>query len=185
MGGFGDGGAIFTDEDELAEKFRWIRVHGQAHKHHHPILGLNGRLDTIQAAAILAAFEVFPDEVKKRQKIAKQYSSAFDTGELESIAAPFILQDCTSVFAQYTILTNGRDELSEHLKTLGVPSIAYYSTPLYAQEVFRDLEHTQNDFPVTEAVSNKCLSIPMSAYLPEEDQLKVIESICEFQRAFV
>ncbi len=182
LGGFGDAGAIFTDNDELAEKFRWIRVHGQARKHHHPVLGLNGRLDTIQAAAILAAFDVFPDEVGRRQKIANRYNASFEPLSEGKLTVPFILRDCTSVYAQYTILVNDRDELSSHLGNLGIPSVAYYSTPLYAQEVFTSLGFDKKNFPVTEEISKKCLSLPMSAYLAEEEQKKVTESICGYKR---
>ena len=157
-------------------------MHGQARKHHHPILGLNGRLDTIQAAAILAAFDVFPEEVGRRQKIANRYNASFEPLGEEKLTVPFILRDCTSVYAQYTILVNDRDELSSHLGNLGIPSVAYYSTPLYAQEVFTSFGFEKKNFPVTEEISKKCLSLPMSAYLVEEEQKKVIESICGTKR---
>ena len=175
LGGFGDGGALFTDDDELAEKFRWIRVHGQERKHHHPVLGVNGRLDTIQAAALLATFELFPEEVNQRQEIGGRYSSLISKMDGLGVTVPSIAEGSTSVYAQYTILSEDRDSLQALLKDSGIPSVAYYTVPLHLQPVFSNLGYKHGHFPVTEQIADQCLSLPMSAYLPDADQQKVFK----------
>ena len=176
LGCYGDGGALFTNDDELAEKFRWIRVHGQERKHHHPILGINGRMDTIQAAILLEILEVFPDEVHKREKLGKTYSTGL--ADVESLTTPRIGELNTSVYAQYTILAEQREEIQQSLKDKVIPSVSYYSVPLHLQPVFKSLGHQVGVFPVAEKVANQCLSLPMSPYLTQEDQSKVIDAIC-------
>ena len=175
LGCYGDGGALFTNDDELAEKFRWIRVHGQEHKHHHPILGINGRMDTMQAAILLEILEVFPDEVARRQEIGERYSS--NLNNLIGIETPSIDEENTSVFAQYTILSNTRESIQNKLKGNDIPSVSYYSVPLHLQPVFENLGHKEREFPVAEKVANQCLSLPMSPYLSEDDQTNIIEAI--------
>ncbi len=175
LGCYGDAGALFTNEDELAEKFRWIRVHGQERKHHHPILGLNGRMDTLQAAILLAIFEVFPEEVIRRQEIGNLYTSSLS--KISGIRTPSIAEENTSVYAQYTILSDKRETIQETLKLQGIPSVSYYTVPLHLQPVFESLGHERGDFPVTKEIAERCLSLPMSPYLSTEDQEKVIEVI--------
>ena len=175
LGCYGDGGALFTNDDELAEKFRWIRVHGQERKHHHPILGINGRMDTIQAAILLEILEVFPDEVVKRQNLGQTYSKSLSY--IEGLTTPKIGKHNTSVYAQYTILSEQREEIQQSLKEKGIPSVSYYSVPLHLQPVFKNLNHKERDFPVAEKVANQCLSLPMSPYLSEENQTKVIDAL--------
>ena len=175
LGCYGDGGALFTNDDELAEKFRWIRVHGQERKHHHPILGLNGRMDTLQAAILIEILEVFPDEVVKRQNLGQTYLESLF--HLEDLTIPRIGEHNTSVYAQYTILSEQREEIQQSLKENDIPSVSYYSVPLHLQPVFKNLGHKKGDFPVAEKVANQCLSLPMSPYLSEEDQSQVIKTI--------
>ena len=175
LGCYGDGGALFTNDDELAEKFRWIRVHGQERKHHHPILGVNGRMDTIQAAILLEILEVFPDEVARRQKIGERYSESLS--HLEGLTTPRIGEQNTSVYAQYTILSEQREEIQQFLKEKDIPSVSYYSVPLHLQPVFENLGHKEGSFPETEKVANHCLSLPMSPYLKIEEQSKIIAAI--------
>lgn len=177
LGGFGDGGALFTDDDGLAEKFRWIRVHGQERKHHHPILGMNGRLDTIQAAALLAVFEIFPEEVEQRQAIGSQYNSLLSKIGKPDIKLPSVAEQSTSVYAQYTILSEDRDSLRVQLRAADVPSVAYYTVPLHLQPVFAGLNYGHGNFPVTEKIADQCLSLPMSAYLPDAEQQRVVEAL--------
>ncbi len=174
LGCYGDGGALFTNDDELAEKFRWIRVHGQERKHHHPILGVNGRMDTLQAAILLEIFEVFPEEVTKRQKIGNRYNT--ELSKASRLETPSIAPENTSVFAQYTILSEQRESILSSLKDKDIPSVSYYSVPLHLQPVFKDLGYKAGDFPVTERIANQCLSLPMSPYLSEEDQKQVIDA---------
>ncbi|MEC8043200.1 MAG: DegT/DnrJ/EryC1/StrS family aminotransferase [Verrucomicrobiota bacterium] len=177
LGCYGDGGALFTNDDELAEKFRWIRVHGQERKHHHPILGINGRMDTLQAAILLEILKVFPDEVAKRQKIGERYSSSLT--DLNGIETPSIAENNKSVFAQYTILSNYREGIQNKLKKNDIPSVSYYSVPLHLQPVFQRLAYQAGNFPVAEQVANQCLSLPMSPYLKTSEQNEVIDSILE------
>jgi UDP-2-acetamido-2-deoxy-ribo-hexuluronate aminotransferase len=173
LGCYGDGGALFTNDDELAEKFRWIRVHGQERKHHHPILGINGRMDTMQAAILLEILEVFPDEVQKREQLGQTYSEGLD--HLDGLETPRIGEHNTSVYAQYTILSVQREQIQQSLKEKAIPSVSYYSVPLHLQPVFKNLGHQVGDFPITEKVANECLSLPMSPYLSAQDQSQVIE----------
>ncbi len=175
LGCYGDGGALFTNDDELAEKFRWIRVHGQERKHHHPILGINGRMDSLQAAILLEILEVFPDEVQKRHQIGLTYSQGL--ANLGGLETPCIGKDNTSVFAQYTILSENREKIQQSLKERDIPSVSYYSVPLHLQPVFSELSHEIGDFQFAEKVANQCLSLPMSPYLNEVEQKKVIDVI--------
>lgn len=175
LGCYGDGGALFTNDDELAEKFRWIRVHGQERKHHHPILGINGRMDTIQAAILLEILEAFPEEVQKRQLLGQNYTNGLSN--LEGLETPCISENNTSVYAQYTILSTQRGDIQLSLKQKKIPSVSYYSVPLHLQTVFKNLEYKVGDFPIAERVANESLSLPMSPYLTTQDQNLVIESI--------
>lgn len=175
LGCYGDAGALFTNDDELAEKFRWIRVHGQQRKHHHPILGLNGRMDTLQAAILLEILEVFPYEVQKRENLGQTYSKGL--AHLDGLVTARIGEHNTSVYAQYTILAEQREEIQQSLKDKNIPSVSYYSVPLHLQPVFNNLGYKKGDFPVAEKVANECLSLPMSPYLSAQDQSLVIEAI--------
>ncbi|MBT5715753.1 MAG: DegT/DnrJ/EryC1/StrS family aminotransferase [Opitutae bacterium] len=172
LGCYGDAGALFTNDDELAEKFRWIRVHGQERKHHHPILGVNGRMDTIQAAILLEIFEVFPDEVTKRHEIGNRYNTGLS--KASGLDTPKIASENTSVFAQYTIQSEIRERIQSFLREKNIPSVPYYTVPLHLQPVFSDLSYNAGDFPVAERVANQCLSLPMSPYLSLQDQEQVI-----------
>jgi len=174
LGGYGDGGALFTDDDALAEQMRWIHVHGQERKHHHPVLGINGRLDTLQAAVVLAKLEIFEDEINRRQAVAEGYRERLDGLPIQ---LPRLGEGNTSVYAQYTILCDERDALCAALAKAGVPSVAYYAVPLHMQPVFAGLGHRSGDFPVTESVAARCLSLPMSPYLAPEDQDRVAAAI--------
>lgn len=171
LGGYGDGGALFTDDDELATAMRQIRVHGQAKKHHHPILGINGRLDTLQAAIVLAKLDLFDEEIAKRQEVAATYNARLQGG---GFTLPPVAEGNTSVYAQYTILSEARDELRQALAGADIPSISYYAVPLHLQPVFQDLGYREGDFPVTERVASEGLSLPMNPYLTAEE----VERVC-------
>ena len=181
LGCYGDAGALFTNDDDLAEKFRWIRVHGQERKHHHPILGINGRMDTLQAAILLEILEVFPDEVKKREQLGQTYSEGL--AHLDGVETPSIGDHNASVFAQYTILSEHREQIQQSLKENNIPSVSYYTVPLHLQPVFENLGHQAGDFPVSEKVANQCLSLPMSPYLTQEDQSQVIDAISKIENS--
>jgi UDP-2-acetamido-2-deoxy-ribo-hexuluronate aminotransferase len=174
LGCYGDGGALFTDDDDLATSMRQIRVHGQARKHHHPVLGLNGRLDTIQAAILLEKLEIFDDEIQKRQEVAAAYGAGMKN---DSVSLPKVGAGNTSVYAQYTILSPERDALSASLKEANVPSVSYYAVPLHLQPVFEGLGHAKDEFPVTEKVADQGLSLPMNPYLSAEEMAQVCDAI--------
>lgn len=171
LGCYGDGGALFTNDDTLADLMRQIRVHGQARKHHHPIVGINGRLDTIQAAILLEKLDIFPEEIVKRQEVATRYNESLAPLGVE---IPELGTGNTSVYAQYTILHPQRDELSASLAKAGVPSVSYYAVPLHQQPVFSYLGYNVGDFPVAERVATQGLSLPMNPYLKDSE----IESVC-------
>jgi UDP-2-acetamido-2-deoxy-ribo-hexuluronate aminotransferase len=171
LGCYGDGGAIFTPDEELADRMRQIRIHGQKVKHQHPLVGINGRLDTIQAAILLEKFTLFPEECEARAQIGRRYDTLL--GDIPDITTPVIAPGNTSVYAQYTILATDRVALSATLKSRDIPSVAYYTVPLHLQGAFADLGHQPGDFPVSEHVAAHCLSLPMSPYLTQTDQKTV------------
>ncbi|MBK73247.1 MAG: aminotransferase DegT [Verrucomicrobiales bacterium] len=174
LGCYGDGGGLFTNDDELAERMRHIRVHGQTERHHHPILGINGRLDTLQAAILLEKLEIFDDEILRRQKVAQAYGDGIRNS---SVTLPMVGPSNTSVFAQYTILSSNRDVLAASLKKAGIPSVSYYAVPLHLQPVFADLGYKKGQFPITEDVASRGLSLPMNPYLSEEEVAAVCDVI--------
>ena len=174
LGCYGDGGALFTDDDELAQSMRQIRVHGQAKKHHHPVLGINGRLDSIQAAIVLSKLDLFDDEIAKRQSVASTYNEKLNRN---GIVLPDVAAENTSVYAQYTILAENRDELQKSLADDNVPSVPYYAVPLHLQPVFSSLGHRPGDFPVTEKVASQGLSLPMNPYLSDDEINQVCHAI--------
>lgn len=171
LGCYGDGGALFTDDDALAQAMRQIRAHGQAKKHHHPILGLNGRLDTFQAAIVLCKLDRFDREIEQRQEVAGRYAESLEG--CPDMELPVVREGNTSVYAQYTIISPERDALTERLKEAGIPAVSYYAVPLHLQPVFASLNHRSGDFPVTEKVSSQCLSLPMSPGLTVEEQQRI------------
>ena len=174
LGCYGDGGALFTDDDGLAQLMRQVRVHGQERKHHHPVLGINGRLDSIQAAIVLSKLALFDDEIAKRQSVANTYNEKLAG---RGIVLPHVDAVNTSVYAQYTILSDNRDVLQQSLADVGVPSVSYYAVPLHLQPVFSELGHRLGDFPVTERVASQCLSLPMNPYLDQQSIQQVCSSI--------
>ncbi|MDC0304904.1 DegT/DnrJ/EryC1/StrS family aminotransferase [bacterium] len=178
LGCYGDGGALFTDDDDLAATMRQIRVHGQAKKHHHPIIGINGRLDTIQAAILLEKIEIFDDEIRRRNEVAKSYGEAFSQNSLadKGIKLPEVRTYNTSVWAQYTMLSSKRDLLSQNLRSTGIPSMSYYTVPLHLQKCFEYLGHKRGDFPVSERVAGEGISLPMNPYLTKDEINQVLDS---------
>jgi UDP-2-acetamido-2-deoxy-ribo-hexuluronate aminotransferase len=170
LGGYGDGGAVFTDDDELADRMRWIRQHGQERRDHHPVLGINGRLDSIQAAIVIAKMALFDEEVVLRQQVADRYATFLERANVE---LPVLGEGNTSVWAQYTLLSPDRKAIQSALSEEGIPSVTYYSVPLHLQAVFERLGHSSGDFPVTERIAALGLSLPMSPYVKEADQERI------------
>jgi UDP-2-acetamido-2-deoxy-ribo-hexuluronate aminotransferase len=171
LGCYGDGGAIFTDNDEIAKVLRSIRVHGQGdHRYDHVRIGINGRLDTIQAAVLLAKLEIFDEEATARQLVAARYSRAL-AGLVET---PFIHPECTSAWAQFSVQSNGREALQRKLQDAGIPTAIYYPKPLHLQQAFAHLGYQPGDFPVSERLAARIFSLPMHPYLSAADQEKIV-----------
>ena len=174
LGGYGDGGAVFTDDEKMYEKMVSLRVHGQGQNKYDNIhLGLNARMDTIQAAVLLHKLRIFPQEVEQRQQVAVRYNQ-----QLQGyVTTPFIPEGCTSTWAQYSILSDQRDQIQQHLREQGIPTCIFYQKPLHLQSVFEFLNYKKGDFPISEAVSYKVISLPMHPYLEEEQQQQVINAV--------
>ena len=177
LGGYGDGGALFTDDDNLAKCMREIRVHGQDRRYHHPRVGINGRLDTLQAAILLAKLERFEWEVEQREKIGVNYSRLI-TERCQEIILPYVESYNTSVYAQYTIQVKDRDTRCERLNAFGVPTAVHYPLPLHLQPAFAGRGYKKGGFPVAETIANKVMSLPMHPELSSEDQQRVVELLC-------
>jgi len=172
LGCYGDGGAVFTDSDELAEVLRSIRVHGQGiDKYNNIRIGINGRLDTMQAAVLLAKLEIFPEEVEARQEVARRYTKAL--GGL--VETPYVAPECVSVWAQYSVRSDRRAALQEKLKNAGIPTAIYYPLPLHLQGAFAHLGHKPGDFPISEGIAGRIFSLPMHPYLQVAVQDHIVE----------
>lgn len=175
LGGYGDGGAIFLDDDELAEKLKSIRVHGQGKNRNENVrIGLTGRLDTIQAAILLEKLKIFPNEIEHRQKAADYYSENLKN----VVQVPVIPSCCKSVWAQYTIKVAGKNlELQAKLKEKGIPTAIYYSKPLHVQPAYNKFPVAPDNLKNTMELSRQALSLPMHPYLERSIQDYIIEEI--------
>ncbi|MGC8744978.1 MAG: DegT/DnrJ/EryC1/StrS family aminotransferase [Verrucomicrobiia bacterium] len=177
FGCYGDGGALFTNDDSLAEKMRAIRTHGGIRRHEHTLLGMNGRFDTIQAAVLLAKFPHLEWELKQRQKIGARYTEMLRNILQLQYSVPEIINNNTHVYAQYTIRVPNRDTVSVNLKSFGIPTAVYYPKCLHEQPIFQSLGYKFGDFPVAERASREVLSLPMHPFLSEADQDFIVSSI--------
>jgi UDP-2-acetamido-2-deoxy-ribo-hexuluronate aminotransferase len=174
LGCYGDGGAIFTDDDNVAAALISIRVHGQgSHRYDHVRIGVNGRFDSLQAAVLLAKLEIFPEEVIARERVARGYSEALQ----EVVEIPYVAPERTSIWAQYSVLSHARHEFQERLREAGVPTAIYYPKPLHLQPAFAHLGYGQGDFPESEAAAARIFSLPMHPYLAKEDQDLIIKTL--------
>ena len=177
LGCFGDGGAIFTDDAQLAEILRSIRVHGQgSDKYDNVRLGMTGRLDTMQAAILIEKLKIFEDEIAARNVVAERYTQALG----DVVTVPRLAAGCYSIWAQYTIrLPRGidRDGFAATLKAKGVPTAIYYPKSMHQQSAYRDFPVADNGLPVSEMLSGDVISLPMHAYLDEPTQVRVIEAV--------
>lgn len=188
LGCYGDGGAIFTDSDEIAEKLISIRVHGKgSDKYDNIRLGINGRLDTLQAAILLAKMEIFPEEVQKREAVARRYTRLITSSKREKeLVVPEVSEGYRSVWAQYSLLAEDgkmRAHILKQLKNNAIPAAIYYPTPLHLQTAYEDLGYKKGSFPVAEDCAQRILSIPMHPYLTEEEQQRVVDGLnraCSF-----
>jgi len=180
LGCYGDGGAIFTDDDDLAELFRSIRVHGQgSDRYEHVRLGLTGRLDTVQAAVLIAKLKIFEDELAARQIVADTYSGAIRQAGL-ALVTPTITQGCVSSWAQYSVLADdsaAREDFRSRLSAKGFPTGVYYPRPLHLQPAFEYLGHRPGDFPVSEALAERVFSLPMHPYLSTAEVEEIVAAM--------
>ncbi len=187
LGAYGDGGALFTDDDNLAKVMREIRVHGQDRRYHHPRLGINGRLDTLQAAVLLAKMEIFEDEVNARARIGARYSEllreAFDgaAGKGARVVVPHLADGCTSVYAQYTILARDRETLDAELKGRGVPTAIHYPVPLHQQPAYAQYG-VEARLPVSEALAREVISLPMYPDMTTRMQDDIVSAVLSCAR---
>lgn len=173
LGCYGDGGACFTNDDQLAAAMLEIRNHGQSSRYHHVRLGLNGRLDTIQAAVLLSKLEVFDHELKLREQVAAHYGERL----AGVVKTPHLADGNRSVYAQYTIEIDHRDRIAAALKDQGIPTAIHYPVPAHLQPAFRHLGHAEGSFPISERASRRVLSLPMHPYLAASDQDMVCNAL--------
>lgn len=178
LGCYGDGGALFTSDESLAEAFREIRVHGQSKRYVHTRVGVGGRMDTLQCAILLAKLERFEWEIERRQEIGTRYSQLLQPHCVPSVV---VRGDRTSVYAQYTIMVTERDMVQAKLAEAGVPTAVHYPVPLNEQPVYRHLD-TNNGTPMASQVSRHVLSLPMSADLDTHSQNRIIRAVSEITR---
>jgi UDP-2-acetamido-2-deoxy-ribo-hexuluronate aminotransferase len=178
LGCYGDGGMCFTDDDRLAELMRSISLHGKgSDKYENVRIGINGRLDTLQAAILLAKFEIFPEEIERRQAVAQRYTALLSPS---SFASPSVPEGCRSGWAQYSLLapspeqrTIARNRLSE----AGIPTAIYYPKPLHLQNAFWSLGYKPGDFPFSEDCAQRIFSIPMHPYLTEDAMRRIAHTL--------
>ena len=176
LGCYGDGGAVFTNDEELAGRMRSIRVHGEGeNKYDNVRIGINGRMDTLQAAVLLAKLPIFEEEIQRRNEIAARYSDALRS----AVAVPGVPDGVRSAWAQYTVMCDERDRLKAFLGEREIPTAIYYHTPLHLQPAFASLGYHDGDFPVSEELSRKALSLPVHPYLEEQEIDSVIGAVLE------
>ncbi len=173
LGGYGDGGAVFTNDDATAKKIRSLLNHGQGERYVHQYIGMNGRLDALQAAILNVKLKYFPKEIQQRQEIAEIYTERLK----EAVIVPKIKEERMSVYAQYSIRVKNREKVQKQLQENGVPTAIHYPIPLYRQEAFKYLEVESKEFPVSEVVASEILSLPMSPWLTVEEQNSVINEM--------
>jgi dTDP-4-amino-4,6-dideoxygalactose transaminase len=176
LGCYGDGGAVFTDDDKLIEVLRSLRVHGQGtDKYDNVRIGMNGRLDTMQAAVLIEKLAIFADEIVARDRVADTYAEA-----LKDVAiVPVVKPGYTSVWAQYTIRLPGRDrdKIAAALKAQGIPTAIYYPKPVHMQTAYRDYPVAGNGLPVSERLAKEVLALPMHPYLDEATQARIVGAV--------
>ena len=167
LGCFGDGGAVFTNDEVLATKIRSLRIHGQSKRYHHKYIGMGGRLDTLQAAVLNVKLQYYPKDLSLRQEVASKYTEAFKDNT--NLVLPFVDEKTTSAWAQYSVRVKNRESLQTILKGEGIPTAVHYPMPLHLQEAFEYLEYKKGDFPISEIVSQEIMSLPMNPYITDAE----------------
>ncbi len=174
LGCYGDGGALFTDDDTLATKIASIRIHGQSERYVHKYVGINGRLDAVQAAITRVKLSHFDEELAKRAKFGAKYLELL--GSLD-VVTPFTKSDRTNVYGQFSVRVKNRDSVMKKLGELGIPTAVHYPRPLHLQECFVSLGYKNGDFPICEKISNEIMSLPFSAFLADGEQEAVADAL--------
>lgn len=174
LGCYGDGGAVFTNDDELADKIKSLRVHGQTKRYYHKYIGMGGRLDTIQAAVLNVKLKYYEKDLALRQEIACKYNEALKN---KPFILPAIKDDRTSAYAQYSIRVKERQNVQEKLSNVGIPTAVHYPLPLHLQECFAYLGYQNGDFPISETVANEIMSLPMNPYLSDKEIEYIAENL--------
>jgi UDP-2-acetamido-2-deoxy-ribo-hexuluronate aminotransferase len=177
LGCYGDGGALFTNNDEYAEKIKMMRIHGQNKRYYHKYIGMGGRLDTIQAAVLLAKLPYYAKEIVARNRVAQVYTEQLQ----EIVQTPIVKTDRTSVWAQYTIRVQGREQLQLKLQEKGIPTAVHYPMPLHLQECFQYLDIPEGSFPIAEKAAQEVMSLPMNPYLTDCE----ITYVAQMLKAFI
>jgi dTDP-4-amino-4,6-dideoxygalactose transaminase len=180
LGCYGDGGAIFTNDDQLADKLRMIANHGQSVRYYHDEIGVNSRLDSIQAAILKVKLRFLDEYATARRRLADAYDRAF--AHSSQLKTPYRDESSSHVFHQYTLQCEGinRDDLKQHLENCGVPAMIYYPVPLHLQKAYKSERYGEGAFPVTEELCRKVISLPMHTEM-DDDQLElIIKSVIEF-----
>jgi UDP-2-acetamido-2-deoxy-ribo-hexuluronate aminotransferase len=173
LGGYGDSGACFTNDDELAKKMKELRVHGQETRYYHTQVGINGRMDTMQAAILLAKMEIFDEEVKLREKIGARYTQLIGN----KLKTQKVAEGYTNVYGQYTVEVDNRKQVQARLLEMGIPTAVHYPIPMHLQPVYKNIGYKQGDFPHSERAAERVMSLPMHPYLDESSQDQVIQSL--------
>ena len=176
LGAYGDGGCVFTDDDDLAYRVSVLRNHGQVKRYTHKYIGMNGRLDALQAAILREKLKVYPEEIELRQVVAGRYDVLLRE---KGISPPVVKEYNVSVYAQYTVRVPNRDGVASFLNQNGIPTAVHYPVPVPYQEAFSYLDYKEGDFPVSETASQEVLSLPFHPYLTIEDQVRVVEALAE------
>ncbi len=174
LGCYGDGGAIFCSDDALAEKIKSLLNHGQGKRYEHKYIGINGRLDALQAAILNVKMNHFDVEVAKRIEIGERYSALLKDAD---VITPKVMSDRNSMYAQYSIRVKNRESMMQKLNDKGVPTAVHYPIPLHLQEALSYLGYTKGDFPLSEKVGTEIMSLPMSPFLTQEQQDFVVNAI--------
>ncbi|WP_400071304.1 DegT/DnrJ/EryC1/StrS family aminotransferase [Zobellia russellii] len=171
LGCFGDGGAVFTKDQELYDKMKAMRVHGQVKRYTHKYIGMGGRLDNLQAAILNIKLRHYEKDIERRQNVAEIYTEQLSA----HVSTPVVKEDRTSVWAQYTVRIKNREEIQMRLKGAGIPTAVHYPIPMHLQECFAYLGHTKGDFPISEICAAEVMSLPMNPYL-SKDEIEYITS---------
>jgi len=176
LGCYGDGGAVFTDDDALADVIKSLRIHGHgSDKYDNVRIGITGRLDSIQAAVLIEKLRIFPEEIEARGRIARRYNDALG----DVVVVPRLPNDCSSVWAQYTIRvpTGRREGLAAALKAEGIPTAIYYPKPLHRQTAYKHFPTVEGSLPLSDRLAGEVISLPMHAYLEEPVQDRIVAAV--------